>query len=230
VVGVNRKGAVCPSDIEAVGPVYGEQPVPHERRIAGAYDRIVLELIRMSGFKDFELAELLEGIEAFWSDKARRNRYFHDEWFPVRDEGGIPATRGLPLKKGSEVVFDDPTAEEVWALAKSSGITIIFSHMPLGSCGAVWRVIASLRRASGIGPYHPQSARFRVRSQSPPSVAYRLRRLATPKVLALGVLPRLQAGVRGTSWPSKKYAMRIVNTPAQMSGTTASWPRPTCTE
>jgi hypothetical protein len=79
----------------------------------------VLKLVRRSEFKGFELKELLEGVERFWSDKARRNRYIHDEWFPLIDEAGSPAIRGLPRKKGSDVVWDFPTAEQVWALAKS---------------------------------------------------------------------------------------------------------------
>lgn len=83
-----------------------------------AKDR-VLELLGRSEFKDFALKELLEGVEGFWSDKTRRNRYIHDEWFPLIDEAGSPATRGLPRKKGSDVVWDFPTAEQIWALAKN---------------------------------------------------------------------------------------------------------------
>jgi hypothetical protein len=53
--------------------------------------------------------------------------------------------------------------------------------------------------------------------QSPPSVAYRLRKLATPTALAPAGLPRLQAGVRWASWPSRKYATRTVSIPALIS-------------
>jgi hypothetical protein len=63
--------------------------------------------------------ELLTGVETFWTDKDRRNRYVHDEWFPLVGLGGAPATRGLPRKKGSEVVFDEPAAGDIWALARS---------------------------------------------------------------------------------------------------------------
>jgi hypothetical protein len=78
----------------------------------------VLTLVRdRSGFQGFELSELVEGVENYWSDRARRNRYYHDEWFIVLTGSGVPATRGLPLKKDSEVVFDNPTVEEIWALA-----------------------------------------------------------------------------------------------------------------
>jgi hypothetical protein len=43
----------------------------------------VLELARTStGLQDSQLSELLVGIEAFWADRERRNRYIHDEWFP----------------------------------------------------------------------------------------------------------------------------------------------------
>lgn len=74
----------------------------------------------------------------------------------------------------------------------------------------VWGVIClNLRRASGTERHQPQSGRFRARSQSPSSVAYRLRKLATPIALGPGELLRLQASVDGTSWPSKEYAMGI---------------------
>ena len=79
----------------------------------------VIELVRNSGFENFELKQLLEGVEGFWSDKERRNRYIHDEWFPQINADGNPATRGLPRKKGSVVVYDFPTPAAVWALAKS---------------------------------------------------------------------------------------------------------------
>jgi hypothetical protein len=90
----------------------------------------VLELVRMaSGFEGFELSELLECVEGFWADKERRNRYIHDEWFPLLGEGGTPAIRGLPHKKGSEVTWDAPTAAEVWALARSFQVREhLFSH------------------------------------------------------------------------------------------------------
>jgi hypothetical protein len=50
-----------------------------------------------TGFEAFALSELLEGIENYCSDRAQRNRYYHDEWFVVILDG-TPATRGLPLK------------------------------------------------------------------------------------------------------------------------------------
>src|SRR3979409_2153095 len=54
-----------------------------------------------------------------------------------------------------------------------------------GSLGRLgWVICLTLRRASGTEHYHPQSGRFRARSQSPSSVAYRLRKLATPIALA----------------------------------------------
>jgi hypothetical protein len=89
----------------------------------------ILELVKTSGFEGFELKELLEGVENFWSDRARRNRYIHDEWFPLVDDNGSPATRGLPRKKGSEVVWDYPTPEQVWGLAKNfQDHEHLFSH------------------------------------------------------------------------------------------------------
>lgn len=91
-------------------------------------DRL-LALGQASGLHSFELTELLQGIEDFWTDRATRNRYFHDEWFPLLDDGGTPATRGLPWKKDSEVVFDAPTVEQIWALATRFGDhEYLFSH------------------------------------------------------------------------------------------------------
>ena len=77
----------------------------------------VLALARSSGLSGYELSELLNGIEQYWADKESRNRYMHDEWFVTPADGGIASTRGLPLKKGATVVWDNPTADEVWALA-----------------------------------------------------------------------------------------------------------------
>lgn len=93
-----------------------------------AKDR-VLALVHASSIHGFELTELLQGVENFWTDRAARNRYFHDEWFPLLDEGGTPAIRGLPWKKDSEVVFDAPTAEQIWALAtRFRDHEYLFSH------------------------------------------------------------------------------------------------------
>ena len=94
-----------------------------------AKDR-VLDLVRdRSGLEGFDLSELLDGIANYWTDWARRNWYYHDEWFVVIEGGGIPATRGLPLKKGSDVVFDDPTPEAIWELAaRFREHDYLFSH------------------------------------------------------------------------------------------------------
>jgi hypothetical protein len=67
----------------------------------------VLELARTStGLQDSQLSEPLVGIEAFWADRERRNRYIHDEWFPWLDDG-TAATRGFPLKKGADIARDN---------------------------------------------------------------------------------------------------------------------------
>jgi hypothetical protein len=60
-----------------------EQKAQKVLKAQDAKDQI-LELVKISGFKDFELKELLEGVAALWSDKERRNRYIHDEWFSAR--------------------------------------------------------------------------------------------------------------------------------------------------
>jgi hypothetical protein len=77
----------------------------------------VIELIKTSDLTGFGLAELLEAAVSFWKDRERRNRYIHDEWFPDLTTGAA-MTRGLPKKKAATVIFDAPSPEEVWTLAK----------------------------------------------------------------------------------------------------------------
>jgi hypothetical protein len=77
----------------------------------------VIELIKTSGLTAFDLPALLEAAVSFWKDKERRNRYIHDEWFPDLTTGA-PMTRGLPRKRAATIMFDAPSPEEVWALAK----------------------------------------------------------------------------------------------------------------
>jgi hypothetical protein len=90
----------------------------------------VLALARGSGLVDFDLTELLNGIEQYWADKESRNRYVHDEWFVTLRGGGIPSTRGMPLKKGATIVWDNPTTDEVWALAnRFRDHDHVFSHV-----------------------------------------------------------------------------------------------------
>jgi hypothetical protein len=80
----------------------------------------ILALIRDSIFQGFDLKELVDGIESFWSDKERRNRYIHDEWYVgFYEEGNFLGTRGFPRKKNSSVVWGDPTPADVWNLALS---------------------------------------------------------------------------------------------------------------
>jgi hypothetical protein len=51
----------------------------------------VLALARNSIFQGFDLKELVDGIESFWSDKERRNRSIHDEWYVgFYEEGNFP--------------------------------------------------------------------------------------------------------------------------------------------
>jgi hypothetical protein len=74
----------------------------------------------------------------------------------------------------------------------------------------LWGVIClNLRRASETERHQPQAGRFRARSRSPSSAAYRLRKLATPIALGPGESLPLQANVDGASWPSKEYATGI---------------------
>ena len=77
----------------------------------------VIELIKTSGLAGFDLVELLEAAASFWKEKERRNRYIHDEWFPDLSTGA-PMTRGLPRRRAATIMFDAPTPEEVWRVAK----------------------------------------------------------------------------------------------------------------
>ena len=77
----------------------------------------VIELVETSGLTGLDLAELKEAAARFWKDKERRNRYIHDEWFPDLATGA-PMTRGLPRKRAATIMFDAPSPDEVWALAR----------------------------------------------------------------------------------------------------------------
>ena len=60
----------------------------------------VLALAQTSGLVDYELTELLNGIDQYWADRESRNRFIHDEWFVALRDGGIPATRGFTTEEG----------------------------------------------------------------------------------------------------------------------------------
>ena len=79
----------------------------------------ITPLAQESGIKDFDLEELLEGIESYCCDRERRNRLIHDEWYVdlFNDERATPRTRGLPLKKDAGVVWGSSTPDDVWQLA-----------------------------------------------------------------------------------------------------------------
>jgi hypothetical protein len=80
----------------------------------------IREIIQSSGFQGFELEDLTENLEAFWEAKDKRNRLIHDEWWVGLDEDdrvGI-GTRGIPRGKSAEVVWGEPTLEEIWRLAR----------------------------------------------------------------------------------------------------------------
>jgi len=112
----------------------GEREAQDTLKQTSAKD-VMLQLARdRSGLGGFELKELLQGIENYWTDRERRNRYYHDEWFVSLANGGVAATRGLPWKKGSEVQFDMPSADEIWGLAaRFKAHEDLFSHV-------CWRV------------------------------------------------------------------------------------------
>jgi hypothetical protein len=85
----------------------------------GKKDRI-REIIQGSGFRDFDVEDLAENLEAFWEAKGKRNRLFHDEWWIGLDEDdrvGI-GTRGIPRGKSAEIVWGEPRLEAIWQLAR----------------------------------------------------------------------------------------------------------------
>jgi hypothetical protein len=89
----------------------------------------VSALMRSSGLSGFDLEELLNGIESFWTDKAERNRLIHDEWFPSLFEHCSVLTRGLTRSRTPEQVFGTPTVSSVWQLAKRfQNYDHLFSH------------------------------------------------------------------------------------------------------
>jgi hypothetical protein len=82
----------------------------------------IISLAQISGIEGFDLQELSEGIENYFCDRERRHRLFHDEWYlgglsRVPPEA-VPSTRGLPRKKDAVVVWDNPTPDDVWQLAR----------------------------------------------------------------------------------------------------------------
>jgi hypothetical protein len=81
-------------------------------------DRI-REIIRDSGFKDFELEDLTANLEDFWQAKDKRSRLIHDEWWVGldSDDAVFVGIRGIPRRKGADVAWGTPTLEAIWELA-----------------------------------------------------------------------------------------------------------------
>jgi hypothetical protein len=84
-----------------------------------------------SGIDGFALKELSEGVDNYYCDRERRHRLTHDEWFvSVLKARGAPMTRGLPRRKGADVVWGDPKPEDVWKLAsRFRDYAQLFSHI-----------------------------------------------------------------------------------------------------
>jgi hypothetical protein len=81
----------------------------------------VIALLNGSGIEGFELTELTETLgQRYWDDKEVRNRYMHDQWFVGLDaiNDGPVLTRGVPRRKKSSVVFNEPTPADIWNLAR----------------------------------------------------------------------------------------------------------------
>lgn len=83
-----------------------------------AAKKVTLDLVSRSGLEGYDLEDSLNHVSEFWISKDMRNRYIHDEWFPnILSSEATVTTRGIPPKKGSDVIWDDPTPQNVWALA-----------------------------------------------------------------------------------------------------------------
>ena len=109
----------------------GEDENLAHHTLKGDAKKQVTELVQSAAkLTGFDLTELLEGLDAYWADRDRRNRYIHDEWWVGQyDTGALPSTRGIPRKKGSAVVFDEPTPDDIWALARNfREHSNLFSH------------------------------------------------------------------------------------------------------
>lgn len=80
-------------------------------------------LLANSGLDPAALQDLSRTLDQYWPDQEARNRYIHAEWFVGIDldsepSGVITGTRGVPRKKGSDVVWDEPQPDAVWELAR----------------------------------------------------------------------------------------------------------------
>jgi hypothetical protein len=74
----------------------GSERVAHETLKSPDAKKKIISLIEASGIQGFDLQELIEGIDAYWADKDRRNRYIHDEWYVgLYESNAIPATPGI---------------------------------------------------------------------------------------------------------------------------------------
>jgi hypothetical protein len=87
----------------------GNERAAHDVLKSPTAEEEIITLLEASGIQGFDLRELIAGINTYWSDKERRNRYMHDEWYVggLSAGGAVPATRGLPRRKGSDVVWDN---------------------------------------------------------------------------------------------------------------------------
>jgi len=90
----------------------------------------IYDLIEAAGIDGYELKELRQAIHDYWNDRERRNRLVHDEWFVAMfSDGESAGIRGLPRRKTTGFVFDNPTPEQVWELASSfQKYDNLFSH------------------------------------------------------------------------------------------------------
>jgi hypothetical protein len=90
----------------------------------------IVPLAQTSGIDDFTRKELSDSVDNYYFDRERRNRLIHDEWFVSVLERGVPKTRGLPRRKGADVVWGDSKPEDVWQLAwRFREYEHLFSHV-----------------------------------------------------------------------------------------------------
>jgi len=79
----------------------------------------IIPLAQASGIEGFEFEELSTSIENYCCDRERRNQLMHGHWYVSFLQGvGAARTRRLPRKKNADVIWGDPTPEDVWELAR----------------------------------------------------------------------------------------------------------------
>src|SRR5262249_43254593 len=111
----------------------------------------IIELVQQdSDIQDFERFELVHGVERYYSDCKRRNRYIHDEWYvSLLTNIGAPRTRGLPRKKDHNPFGTIRPRMTFGGWLRAFVNTNIYSPARPTGCGGAGPVALRELRASG---------------------------------------------------------------------------------